>query len=231
MKKYNQEIQYCSISNFDDIACSKIYNIIYKLLQEKRHINIGLSGGSTPIPVLEKLKNKILDWKRISFFLIDERCVPSNNAESNFGTIKRVFFDFIPSTTYKMFDDLSTPEESALIYEKVIMDKVSISEFEIPIFDLILLGMGSDGHIASLFPETRALFENQRLVVENYVPKLEAYRISFTYPLIIKATHKLMLIKGNEKVNILRELMHSDYTDYPVEKLYRNSTMQWIVGE
>ncbi len=231
MKKYNQEIHYCPLPSFNEVATKEIHDTIFQLLKEKETINIALSGGSTPIPILEKLKAESLPWEQLSFFLVDERCVPLDSDESNFGVIKRVFFNFISSVSYPMFDDLKTPEKAANEYENIIRQVVPLDNMGTPVFDLMILGMGDDGHIASLFPETSALQENHKMVVHNEVPKLSNTRISFTYPLILAANHRIMLIKGENKIKVLNELQNSKSTNYPVDKVFSDSTMKWIVGE
>ena len=231
MKKYNQEIEYYRLSDFETIVTAKIKEIILTLLEKNETINIALSGGSTPIPILKKLKDQSIDWDRVSFFLVDERCVPLQSPESNFGVIKQTFFDFISSKAFPMFKDLKTPAKEALEYEQKIKEMVPLNESGVPIFDLILLGMGGDGHIASLFPETQALEQEQRMVVDNHVPKLKSTRITVTYPIIMEATHRIMLIKGEEKISVLNELIDNESTAYPVDKLFRESYMTWFVGK
>ncbi len=231
MKKHNQEILYSTLPDFVDVATKEIYTTILELLDKRETINIALSGGSTPIPILEKLKEETLDWKRISFFLVDERCVPLQSKESNFGTIKQAFFDFTSSTCYPMFDTLKTAKESAREYENIIRKIVPEGKLGIPVFDLMILGMGGDGHIASLFPDTLALQEDRKMVVHNEVAKLKNTRVSLTYPLIMAADHKIMLIKGEEKIKILNELLNSESTNYPVSKVFYDGAMKWVVGQ
>jgi len=231
MKNNKQDIQFYQLTEFDDVAVREVSNTIKLLLEGKKVIHIALSGGSTPLPILEKLKDEVLDWERIYFFLVDERCVPLTSTESNFSAIKNIFFDFIPSKAYAMFDGTETPEKSASLYEEIIDKTLPKNELGTPLFDLVLLGMGTDGHIASLFPSTKALLESKRMIVSNYVPQLSSTRISFTYPLIIAASHKIMFIKGKEKTQILKDLENQNAHDYPVNKIYRESNIKWLVGE
>ena len=192
-----------------------INDLIQDLIQNKKSINIALSGGSTPLPIYEKLRTFNLKWKKIKFFMVDERCVSNTNPESNYGNIKKIFFDFIPSLNFPIINSELSYYESAAKYETLIRKHVNTVD-KFPQFDLIILGMGLDGHTASLFPETKALTEKKKLVVLNNVPQLNTNRITMTYPLILNSKKIILLIKGEKKRNVLKdELMD----DFPISKI------------
>ena len=142
---------------FDLFSAKFLYNVLKKLSKNKKNISIALSGGSTPLPILGLLKDYKLDWEYFNFFMVDERSVPTSNSSSNFGNIEKVFFQYVNSNIYSMIDESFSIEDSAINYQNLIWSKVSLGKNGMPVFDLILLGIGDDGHTASLFPETKGL--------------------------------------------------------------------------
>lgn len=181
-----------------------IANSIKKLLESNDIINIGLSGGLTPLPVFNLVKNHKINFKKINFFLVDERNVRNNSVDSNYYNLHHFFFKYIDSNVY-FYDDKISKELSVINYEKMILSKLPMSNL-LPKFDLIILGMGLDGHTASIFPDSAAENEFEKLVLLNYVDKLNAYRKTFTYPLILNANKILVLIKGTDKVKLINNL-------------------------
>lgn len=179
--------------------------------------SIALSGGSTP-----KLMGRLLTedgyrervpWDKLHIFWGDERWVPLDSAESNAGEAKRAFLDTvgIPAGRVHPFETEGvTPEESAARYESLV--RSTAGDAGVPSFDLILLGMGDDGHTASLFPGTDAIHEAERLVVAHFVPKLDTTRLTFTPPLINAAQNVAFLAAGAGKAERLAEVL-----DGPIE--------------
>ncbi|MEH6536892.1 MAG: 6-phosphogluconolactonase [Psychroserpens sp.] len=187
-----------------------IEQLIQELLIDKPIINIALSGGSTPMPIYEKLRDCEIEWSRINFFLVDERCVPNTSDQSNYNNISEVLFKHISSKSYPMVCDANNYGKSANLYEDTIIKHVELLNNK-PQFDLIILGMGLDGHTASLFPNTKALNNDQDLVVLNNVPQLDTDRITMTYPLIINSNKIVLLIQGNEKQQVLKESVSKNF--------------------
>jgi 6-phosphogluconolactonase len=131
--------------DFDVFASSILHKTVNQLLEaNKKDINIGLSGGNTPIPILEKLKDKDVNWERINFFMVDERCVPLTSDLSNFGNISKAFFSKIDSKSFSLVQENKSFEDSLFEYQREISENVKIGENGFPVFDLILLGMGDD---------------------------------------------------------------------------------------
>jgi 6-phosphogluconolactonase len=193
-------------------------------------INIALSGGTTPLPVLEILKTKKLNWSRFNFFMVDERIVAIDDDSSNFGNINKVFFDAIESTRFSMVQNGISTSDSIAIYQQNISNTVPIGQNGFPQFDLILLGMGDDGHTASLFPNTEALLEQKELVVLNRVPQLKTERITLTYPVILNSKEIIVMVKGESKLKIITELYTSESQNYPISKIVAiHSNLKWIV--
>lgn len=198
------------------VESSKILKtIINDLLQEDNTINIALSGGSSPLPIYEALSTQNLDWNRINFYLVDERCVSTKSEQSNFYNISKSLFNSIPSNYFSMVENDLTYKQAAINYEKLIKKNVRTVN-ELPQFDLILLGMGIDGHTASLFPNTEALNNNQDLVVLNPVPQLRTERITMTFPLILNAKKIVLIANGEEKKKVLNNLFNNNY---PISKI------------
>ena len=216
--------------DFENVAVEFLVNSLKKLQGQKDKIAIALSGGSTPIPILKRLVEENLEWEKFHFFLVDERCVSLNDAQSNYGTIKQLFFDHIASHSYSMIKEGLSVDESIQAYEADMIREITYGNDGHPIFDLMLLGMGEDGHTASLFPGTLALEEKTKTVVKNFVPKLNMDRITLTYPTIINAKELVVMIKGDKKKQIFDQLHTQEGTDFPIQKIVDEySDLKWII--
>ena len=188
MKSNIPEIYRDNKFDFHEFASNILFEKLKKIeTQSNQKINIALSGGNTPLPILEILKNKKLNWERFNFFMVDERSVPLESPLSNFGNIEKIFFQYITSSKFSMVQTGVSYDKSINDYKDSIVENVPIKENGFPEFDLILLGMGDDGHIASLFPGTKALIEEKEIVVLNNVPQLDTDRITISYPVILNA--------------------------------------------
>jgi 6-phosphogluconolactonase len=178
---------------------------------------VALSGGSTPKAMGSLLAkpefSSRVPWDQVNVFWGDERWVPLYSLESNAGEALRVFLNRVGAPEERVHpfatEDV-TPDESAAAYEALIKSSVLSGESGIPVFDLILLGMGDDGHTASLFPGTSAVREAERLVVAHNVPKLNATRLTFTPPLINAARSVVFLAAGAGKAERLAEVLDGD---------------------
>jgi 6-phosphogluconolactonase len=179
---------------------------------------IALSGGSTP-----RLMGQILAqppfrelpiWSALDIFWGDERWVPLDHDESNAGVAHRTFLQHVPvarERIYPMHSDRLSPEEAAEAYEQTIRTAVPADDASLPRFDLLFLGMGEDGHTASLFPETAALHENEKLVTSNFIPKLETTRVTLTAPLLNAGRQVVFLVSGAGKAERLAEVLEGPY--------------------
>jgi 6-phosphogluconolactonase len=161
---------------------------------------VALSGGSTPKALYETLARSPfrdrVDWSRLELFFSDERSVPPDDPESNYGLAARTLLTAVnPAAVHRMVAERGDAEG----YERLVRERVARRRGAVPVFDLIFLGMGEDGHTASLFPGTRALEEHERLVVVNDVPQKKTQRMTFTYPLINAADRVWALIAGADK--------------------------------
>ena len=183
-------------------------------IEQRGAFNVALAGGSTPGPVYELLAgDSDIDWKRCRVFWSDERCVPPEHADSNYRMAREILLDRLPEApgfVARIPGELQ-PEQAASAYEETIREIVPADEPGIPRFDLILLGMGDDGHTASLFPGSEALNETDRLVAADYVSKFNAHRLTFTYPLLNAGRHVLILVSGASKAVTLKAVLTGPY--------------------
>ena len=178
-----------------------------------RRLSVALSGGSTPktmfqILASEEFRGKV-PWETVDWFWGDERCVPPDHPDSNYNMTRETLLEVAPipeGNIYRIPAENADREAAAARYERMLRDYFA-SSTGIPRFDLIYLGMGDDGHTASLFPGTKALAEEKRLVVPNYVDKFQSYRLTFTIPMINAGKQVVFLIAGEGKADRLYEVL------------------------
>lgn len=183
---------------------------------------VALSGGSTPKAIFEALAEPIystrIDWKKVHLFWSDERCVPPYDPSSNYRMAMDAGFSkiHIPAENIHRMQAEGDPEEAAVAYEKLIESKIHSHSF-----DLVMLGMGDDGHTASLFPKTHGLHSQQRLVVANFLPDKGIWRITFTFELINQAKQIAIYVLGKSKAAMLHQVLNGPYLpdDFPVQKV------------
>lgn len=179
------------------------------------HARIAISGGSTPKATFELLADPNqpwryrMPWENLDLYWVDERTVPPDNADSNYRMTREALLDTAPlkpEQIHRMEGELD-PEVAASRYEAELRNSFRIEGAEMPRFDLVALGMGPDGHTASLFPRTQALHEVTRLVTANHVPQQNTWRITLTWPLINHARSVFFLIAGADKAEILKQVL------------------------
>lgn len=190
---------------------------------------VALSGGTTPKKLYAALIHgpgrADLDWSRTEFYFGDERCVPPDHRDSNFGMAEQALFQplSIPSDRiYRMPADTKSPDAAARQYEMLLRDRFAVPAPAWPRFDLILLGLGEDGHTASLFPGTQALEERTRLVVVGTAPKEPATRLTLTVPTINQARTVMFLVSGSAKAGVVRAVVESgaqEASRYPAKMI------------
>lgn len=187
------------------VAASRFVALASAAVAERGQFAVALAGGSTPRPVYTLLAGQPLagevDWARVEVFWGDERCVPPDHADSNYRMARRVLLDRVPISrehVHRIRGELP-PQEAAAAYWLVLQEDLGGDGR----FDLILLGMGADGHTASLFPDTPAVSERERSVVAVYVKKLDVWRATLTLPVINAARHVMFLVTGQEKADAL----------------------------
>jgi 6-phosphogluconolactonase len=179
---------------------------------------VALSGGSTPKALYALLASDSfrtrLPWSKVHLFWGDERCVPPDHHDSNYRMTRESLLDRVPipqENIHRLPAEQEDHERAAKDYEEALEAFFKLGAGRLPCFDLILLGLGEDGHTASLFPGTTALGVTDRLVVANYVEKLRAHRLTLTVPVINKAANVVFLISGESKASVLREVLEGEY--------------------
>jgi len=189
-----------------------------QVAQESVHrdgvFRVALSGGSTPRSLFRVLASPALRDRlpcdQSQIFFSDERFVPLTSDESNYRMAQRELLSKVPINdrfTHPVVTEDVSPEDAADLYAEGIRRVFGVASDEIPHFDLILLGLGPDGHTASLFPGSDALDEETKIVAPNYVSKMDAWRITFTYPLINAARRVAFLVQGADKADRVAEVM------------------------
>ncbi|HEY9684617.1 MAG TPA: 6-phosphogluconolactonase [Oculatellaceae cyanobacterium] len=215
-----------------------IYDLSKLALETRGQFTVSLSGGSTPKVLYEYLADayaKKMSWGSILWFLGDERCVPHTSEESNYRMIDQALFSKAPvprSNVFATEGQDTDPKASASHYEALMRQVVPSRSNEIPCFDLILLGLGPDGHTASLFPGSAALKEQDRCFVANWVEKFNAHRLTTTYPVLNNARNVIFLASGKGKAQILNEVLNSPDAGYPAQKVQPTpGRLQWFVDK
>jgi 6-phosphogluconolactonase len=191
-----------------------------KYIKQNGKFTVALSGGSTPQVLYRKLVSLHADdihWSYIDFFWSDERYVPFDHPDSNGGAAFRQLLSPLEITREHYFPVPTShkhPPHAAMEYEETIQHYFN-APTGIPAFDLIFLGMGDDGHTASLFPSSKALVEHRRPVMANWVEKINTWRITFTYPLLNFARHVIFLVSGGDKAQIVKEIHRDGLRHHP----------------
>lgn len=208
-----------TLKDFNSFSAYSLSIIISMLVRKQGNVSIALSGGSTPLPVLSILKSYNLEWDKITFYMVDERAVESSSKWSNYGNISDILFKYVKSSSYPMYVENYSPLECSSMYEKLIRSKLPSGKNKFPVFDLILLGYGQDGHTASLFRGDKATVESEKAVTHTHVAQLKSERITLTFPVILNALKIVILAKGVEKRKILDKILNGHGNQYPIAKV------------
>ena len=221
--------------NFVADAAAVILEQARKAMLERNEFRIALSGGNTPAPVYARVAMDAHDfpWESVRFTFGDERCVPPDDPQSNFRMARENLFvpAAVPEKSIMRMRGEIDPQIAAQEYEDQ-LNAIATERGE-PIYqhDLILLGLGDDGHTASLFPGTAALDEMTRCVVANFVPKLNAWRLTFTFLLINHARHILFLVGKSKSPQLVERVLAGDQ-QYPAARVNPSAgEVTWMIGE
>ncbi len=204
-------------------------------IDDRGSFRVALSGGSTPKTVYPLLvagpRAGAVDWSRVEFFWGDERSVPPDDPESNFGVAFQMLISRLPGvrpgSVHRMRAEASDRDAAALAYEAEIRLALDARADQPPAFDLIWLGMGPDGHTASLFPGSAALDIHDRWVVPNWASRLETWRMTLTYPILNAARQVLFVVTGADKAAALADV-RSGRNELPAARVAAQET-HWIV--
>lgn len=226
--------------NFEELtefAAEKFIELAKAAIRERGRFTVALSGGSTPKALYEllasdKFKDSIY-WKNVYFFFGDERNVLPDEDESNFLMANESLFlplNVSSDRIYRWHTEIEPPENIAADYAE--HTEGFFGGF--PRFDLILLGMGDDGHTASLFPHTEALQETEKIACANYVEKLNTTRLTLTFPAINCAADIMFLVKGADKKAALKSVLEGDFQPekFPAQRVKpENGEILWLIDE
>src|SRR5438046_2787406 len=221
--------------NFVADAAAFILEQARKAIVERNEFRIALSGGNTPAPVYARVAMDAHDfpWESVRFTFGDERCVPPDDPQSNFRMARENLFvpAAVPEKSIMRMRGEIDPQIAAQEYEDQ-LNAIATERGE-PIYqhDLILLGLGDDGHTASLFPGTAALEETARRVLANFVPKLNAWRLTFTFPLINQARHILFLVGASKSPQLIERVLAGD-RQFPAARVNPSAgEVTWMIRE
>lgn len=219
-------------------AADEFLRIIIESLAQRSTVSIALSGGSTPRSIYSLIAERAktipqgggedgrIDWRKVHLFFGDERCVPPDDKDSNYRMVRESLLSnsgLGAARVHRVKAELA-PEEAARQYEEDLRQHFGAG---MPAFDLILLGLGPDGHTASLFPNTAALGVADRFVVANEVPQQKSTRITFTFPVLNNAKEVLFLVSGEEKSSALCHALIA--RDVPAARVQPLRRLLWFV--
>ena len=197
-----------------------------------------LAGGDTPRHLYRELarpeRQGQLDWSRVHLYFGDERCVPPDHPDSNYRMARASLLDHVPippRQVHPILANLDSVRLDAARYARELAAHAPAGPGGLPCFDLVLLGVGMDGHTASLFPGTCILNERERPVAAVYVPQLKSWRISLTYPVLRQARALWVLAAGAAKADILGRIWREPGAGLPIQALMDLATLEWHLDE
>lgn len=194
-----------------------------KSVETRERFVVAISGGSTPRNMHRLLGEEPchsnISWDKIDIFWVDERCVPENDPASNYGAAKKDFLDrvSIPEEQVHSMPGEGSPEMGALNYQQEFLKVFQVGEDEFPVFDLIFLGMGTDGHTASLFPGQGSLDEKERLVVPVRGGDPDLDRLTMTYPVLNSGRQIVFMVSGKEKAGVVKTVLEDKQSRFPAQ--------------
>jgi 6-phosphogluconolactonase len=226
-----------NLEKLSQAAVDLFVEIANEAIEDRGQFSVALSGGSTPASLYKLLASdrfrEALDWNKVFFFFGDERNVPANSPDSNYRLASETLFPVLHGNLENVRawqTSLESPEETARDYAL----KLERYFRGLPLFDLILLGLGTDCHTASLFPSTKALRSMDETAVANWVPQFNDYRFTMTFPVINNSRNIIFLVSGKEKAEAVSLVLESPGQpgDYPAQGVQpTDGTLYWLLDE
>ena len=216
-------------------AADLLFTLSHMATAARGTFTVAISGGSTPMKLYSLLGSKEyrekIPWKGVHIFWADERAVPKEHEESNFKLANDAFLSKVPlpeENIHRIAGE-KDPEEAAREYEEEI--RTFFGGSGLPVFDLVILGMGEDGHTASLFPGSPVLNERSRLAVPAYPETMKTQRVTLTLPVLKQAAHVLFLVPGSAKAQILYDILEGGKEDQYPAGLVRpvSGGLEWLI--
>lgn len=218
-------------SSLIDAATEQFISVARFAIAKRGVFYVALAGGSTPRGLYQKLASEPycdqVDWTRVHLFFGDERCVPADHVNSNFKMASEAMINHIPipnDNVHRMPTEIGDAEAVAAAYADTVSQVMNGEPF-----DLVLLGLGPDGHIASLFPETEALTVTETMTTHLYVEKFSSWRVTLTYPVINAARKVIVFIAGEAKAAIVNDITGNIVQDLPVQRLAPAGDYYWYM--
>ena len=226
------------IESLNHAAAGEFVNCANGAISERGRFTVVLSGGNTPRAIYSLLAERYahtISWEQVFVFFGDERHVPPDHPDSNFRMANESLLSHVPipaKNIHRVQAELAAPM-AADQYQATLREFFSLQDGDLPQFDLVMLGMGEDGHTASLFPGTPALEETSRTVVANHVEKLETDRITLTFPVLNATSEVLIMIAGENKAPVVRDIVNSpERCLYPIQRVRPcNGRLLWLVEQ
>lgn len=219
-------------------AAQEFQTAAEQAIAQRGRFSVALSGGNTPRSVYSLLAQQYktsLHWNKIHIFFGDERSVPPDHPDSNYRMANEALLSHVPiplENVHRIRAELD-PEAAAKDYENQLRSFFQLANNAWPRFDLILLGLGEDGHTASLFPGSSALGESSRLAAPTWVEKKKTFRITLTYPVLNNAAEDLFIVSGAEKGEILSKVFgQPGGSEFPSQRIHpTNGRLLWLIDE
>lgn len=208
--------------SIDDLAHNAA-TIVEAAVSTHTDISLGLAGGSTPRLIHELLGQRPIDWSGVTTWMSDERWLPPDDEESNQRMARETLVDRVGVKFVAPDTTLSDPGSAAADFEMALSEAGIGSQR----YSIVMLGLGTDGHTASLFPGTDALTTTNRMYVENWVPSLDTWRLTATYDLLATVDRILFLVAGTAKADIMARIAAGG--DYPASAVTARSNVEWLV--
>ena len=228
-----EELSRAAAERFASLACRRAL--------ERRIFSVALSGGKTPQTFLKLLASPEfsvrIPWENTHLFQVDERSVPPGDPQSNYRMIREALLSPVPSAAahfHRMKAEEPDREAASAEYARELEKTLAPAKSKAPRFDLIFLGMGPDGHTASLFPGSSALAESGRWVCPNYVEKLQAHRLTLTFPVLNAASEVVFVVSGADKAEALRQVIEGprNLDLYPAQGVHpEEGKITWLVDD
>jgi 6-phosphogluconolactonase len=240
----NDKLNIVQVKDLQDLsqkALEYFVNSVHQTLEQNENYYLAISGGKTPHDFYQILGTDRLSlnlpWNKIHLFWVDERFVPPDSEDSNFKLAADTFLKTVPipeQNIHRMAGEACEYSKAVQEYDEIIRQVFKIEKGELPVFDLMILGMGADGHIGSLLPNSYALFDSDDLVTEVYQMNGGHNRMTLTHPVICNSKNLLILVSGREKAHIVREVFteEPDEVQFPVHTLWAIlDKVAWLIDE
>lgn len=203
-------------------------------IAERGRFTVALSGGRTPRALYSLLASPAwrerLPWSNTELYLGDERCVPADHADSNARMVHKTLLNHLPQPPlfFPMVQHPEHPMQDAAHYAQLLRERLNEDDaYAPPCFDLVLLGMGADGHYASLFPGTEASEDRESLVIPLWVEKFQAWRISLGRRVIAAARNRIVMVSGEDKRAMAHEVLCNPGSSRPIARLQQHAELEW----